>query len=243
MWLRYGHRCTLQSHDTLAEDLMHLSKTGKSALVVGLGIVAAGLAFWLLRPRVPTATVAPGETLVEIATRHKISVADLVAWNRLSDGPLEPGRRLVLASPEGAAVGAATGAGGAPPFARPSPERCLQGPSLDQDFPVPGEDPGGEEMAMQGSQGLDMEQVQTAMGSFLPKLFVCVPSGVKPNGTIDLLIQVGCDGIVKSVSIEDDDGLDPRLVGCVKESLAYVDFPAHDMPDGFEFQYPMVFRW
>jgi hypothetical protein len=36
--------------------------------------------------------------------------------------------------------------------------------------------------------------------------------------------------------------MDADLVACVKDTLRYTGFPAHDMPDGFSFGYPMRFE-
>ncbi len=210
--------------------------------ILGVGVAAAAALFWLRRPQTPTHTVTDGETLVDIASAHGVSVDKLIAWNNLANEPLAAGTELFLAHPdqprvERSVVGAATGVGKELPFSKPRAERCLAGPSFAD---LADED---SEPAMAASMGLGLDQVQGSMNSFLPKLFICVPSGYEPNGTIDLAITVGCDGVVKTVEVEDDDGLDDRLVGCVQDALGFVDFPAHDMPDGFLFQYPMVFTW
>ena len=188
-----------------------MNKKNLATIVVflGAGMAAVGGLLWLQQTRVPTHTVAQGETLVEIAARYGVSVSNLVAWNTLGSDPLQPGQHIVLAAREKTdrpMTGAATGVGAMKPFPKPQPERCLGGPTL-TDLPEDDED-----LAMAANQGLDEEQVQVSMGSFTPRLFVCVPSGYKPNGTIDLAITVGCDGIVRNVDVEDDTGHDTRPV-------------------------------
>ena len=48
-------------------------------------------------------------------------------------------------------------------------------------------------------------------------------------------------GGLAQVRVQDDGGLDASLVTCVSDTLRYAPFPAHDLPDGETFGYPMVF--
>ena len=60
-------------------------------------------------------------------------------------------------------------------------------------------------------------------------------------GTLGLSITVACTGRVATVRVTDDGGLDASLVSCITDTLRYAPFPAHDLPDGETFGYPMVF--
>jgi len=40
--------------------------------------------------------VRPGDTLLEIANRYEVTVADLRRWNRLSGDLIKPGQILVI---------------------------------------------------------------------------------------------------------------------------------------------------
>jgi len=78
------------------------------------------------------------------------------------------------------------------------------------------------------------------MNAFLPTLQRCI-TDEWPSGTLNLSITVACTGRVAGVRVQDDGGLDTTLVSCVADTLRYAPFPAHDLPDGETFGYPMVF--
>jgi hypothetical protein len=111
----------------------------------------------------------------------------------------------------------------------PPAKRCLAGPS---------EVEGDEGMA--ASAGLDYDSVASSMRSFVPNTLRCVPEG-GIAGTVSLSITAGCDGRVASVAVNDPGGLPSDVVDCVKDTLRYAEFPAHDMPDGYAFEYPLTF--
>lgn len=123
---------------------------------------------------------------------------------------------------------ALSGAVSAPRLSMPREAPCLAAPSDVGD---------GEEMAMAASAGLDMEQVQGTMRGFLPKALDCFRDA--PSGTLSVELNVACSGRVTSAQVLDDGGLDDSVARCVTERLAYAPFPAHDMPDGFSFEYPI----
>lgn len=66
-------------------------------------------------PAAATHRVRKGESLYQIARRHKVTVADLQRWNHLAGTGLKPGQRLLLGA-KPAAVPAST-----PPATRPQP--------------------------------------------------------------------------------------------------------------------------
>ncbi len=42
------------------------------------------------------------------------------------------------------------------------------------------------------------------------------------------------------VVVLDGDGVDASELECMRTTLGFVGLPAHDMPDGMTFQYPVV---
>lgn len=204
--------------------------------------------------------VARGDTLWGIAREHGVEVAELRAWNGLEGDNLEVGQELRIYTEGGpeatptaagsprrgrrggrgtAGVGSAPAADQGSPTAGlslPAEQACLAGP----DAASLGE---GEEPEMSASAGLSPSQVRGAMSAFVHHTLRCVPEGTQPAGTVDLHITVACTGRVAQVAVLDDGGMPEELVGCVQEVLAYAPFPAHDLPDGETFQYPLTFSW
>tara|TARA_B100000530_G_scaffold330591_1_gene274162 strand:- start:204 stop:842 length:639 start_codon:yes stop_codon:yes gene_type:complete len=183
-------------------------------------------------------TVVRGDTLTRIAQAHGVSVDQLQAWNGLDGDRIDVGQVLTIRS-------------GAPPTAatapvtkrtRPSPSAagsrrlpalkpCLKGPSLsDLDEDVPD---------VLSSAGLSMAQVRAPMREALAGLGDCL-SGAWPDTVVDLSITVACSGRVSGVQVLDGGGLDAGTLACFQDGLRYVGFPAHDMPDGFQFRYPVT---
>jgi hypothetical protein len=115
------------------------------------------------------------------------------------------------------------------PLHLPSAKKCLPPPS-----DVEGEDD------MASNVGLDYDSVSSSMRSFVPNTLRCVPAG-GVAGTVTMSITAGCDGRVASVAVTDPGGLDQGLVECVKDTMRFAEFPAHDLPDGYEFEYPLTF--
>jgi hypothetical protein len=89
------------------------------------------------------------------------------------------------------------------------------------------------------SEGLDEGQIRGAMDAFLPNALRCVPEGFATGGTIETRITVGCDGLVDTVEVLDGGAFPPEMVACVKETIGFTPFPAHDQPDGMVFDYPV----
>jgi murein DD-endopeptidase MepM/ murein hydrolase activator NlpD len=210
----------------------------------------------LFTPEPPTHTVVRGDTLSRIAKDQGCTVDELRQWNGISgdlievgqvlivgapgtEAPPEPeakpksGRRSRAARPAKTTLKPEASAGSAAPSLNMPPAKpCLAGPSVaDED---------GMEAGFAASRGLDGGEVRAALRAFEPNLLRCLTPGESAAGTMELELRVGCDGRVAAVDLVDDDGLPDPLVSCARETLRYVPFPAHDMPDGFTFGYPLT---
>lgn len=201
----------------------------------------------LLEPEHPTITVVKGDTLSKLARTHGVTVAQLKEWNGLRSDTIEIGQVLVLKldaapaappkaspAPKRRAKGATLRAADAPPtgpaaLTMPAPKPCLAEPT----------DVEGDE-GMVASAGLSLDDVRSSMNAFIQHAARCLPEG-GAEGVLTLDITVGCDGRVSGLSVADDGGLPGPLAACVVETLGYTPFPAHDLPDGFTFTFPLRF--
>ena len=199
-------------------------------------------------------TVVRGNTLGKLAKTHGVTVEQLQDWNDLDSDRIEVGQVLVVGKggdpitqapkpvvkaskprkkrSKGGAVKASTVTSTASSLVMPPAKECLRGPT--------DADAQGTEAGFASSQGLSHGQVKAAMDKALLGLGACV-SGGWPVGRAELEITAGCDGRVSSVRIVGDGGLESGLLGCIQERLGYAEFPAHDLPDGETFGYPLVF--
>lgn len=116
----------------------------------------------------------------------------------------------------------------APKLSKPAAKACLGGPS--------GAGLGDNDVVM--SQGLSIDQVRRATSSFVKNTLSCIPSDAG-SGSLTTEITVGCDGRVTDVSVVESGDLSDASVQCIVDTLYYAPFPAHDMPDGFTFGFPM----
>jgi len=217
------------------------------ALLLGAGLVLGVL--WLNRGLQPfDYVVVRGDTLGRIATAHGVSVDQLMSWNGLEGDLIQVGQVLwihaagdttlaaVGSQPTARSVRSTPGSAAAGTRTLPPARPCL--PPPDPDALIDGDEP-----AYLASLGLSQAQVEAAMAVAVSDLYGCVPSGEQPSGVLGLSIDVACSGQVSAVRVLDDDGLASALVDCVTDSLRYTAFPAHDLPDGFGFHYPVSFRW
>jgi len=117
-----------------------------------------------------------------------------------------------------------------PALTLPAPQECVQ--ALFADDP---------EFAV--FEGLSIDQIRDSVDAFIPSLHDCVPAGARLDGAMELEIVVACDGRVDSVSVENAARMPESVIACVEDSMRYASFPAHDMPDGVLFLYPMHFRF
>ncbi|MEL6343996.1 MAG: LysM peptidoglycan-binding domain-containing protein [Myxococcota bacterium] len=206
-------------------------------------------------------TVVRGDTLSKIARAYDVTVPDLKAANGLRSDLIEIGQVLIIPTqdtPPAAAVadttprrrsgsrrstgqpassdGGGGGGGGAPlaGLSMPKEKACLKGPSLD--------DLSDDEPEMMASAGLSYAQVKGAMDVYLNRLSRCAQAeDAWPQGNAQLEIVVACSGRVRDVRVSSNQGLSDSMVGCARDLVRYTAFPAHDMPDGYAFSYPLTF--
>ena len=187
-------------------------------------------------------TVKRGDTLGRIAKSHGVTVAELKSWNGISGDLIEVGQRIEIRTRPGPPVepsqkitskrkrkpASTTQTKG---LRLPAKKRCLDGPSFD--------DLSEDEPDIQSSMGLSHSDIQSPMAKFLPTLSRCF-EGAWPEGRVLFEMTAGCNGRVSKVSVLDAGGLESQTVECMRTTLLYVPFPAHDMSDGMTFQYPVV---
>ncbi len=234
-------------------------KLPRATWMLPVSLSACGLGFWLWYspgPRALHYSVVKGDTLWKIASAHGVTVRQIKEWNDL-DGDLIQVGQVLLIREDSAAGRAGTGSGEGrrrpvsvasrdvvpvesglrafAPLEMPPEQPCIPPPKL--------EDLGdtGEEPEYMSSRGLPPDVIRSRMNSFLPELWRCVPQGMIPTGRVSLELTVACTGRVDIVEVMDSRGLDGALVSCVADTLHYVAFPPHDMPDGYVFMYPIYF--
>jgi hypothetical protein len=78
------------------------------------------------------------------------------------------------------------------------------------------------------------------MGGFINHVVPCI-GGESPTQTLLLEITVACSGVVDGVEVLEQGDWPAEVASCVAETLSYAEFPAHDLPDGESFQYPLKF--
>jgi hypothetical protein len=208
------------------------------------------LALWLsCQPKPLEYSVVRGDTLSRIARAHGVTVEELRAWNGLEGDLIEvdqvlliyleeapdpapevarssPGKKTRRASPGGR--GPETEASGG--LSMPSPEACV---AFDAD-------PGEEGMVAPG--GLERHQVKPPLDRVLPYALEC-PRDDADSLRVVFELTVGCDGVVDRVVVDQHGGASDAWLDCASEVLRHADFPAHDMPDGMTFSYPVTVSW
>ena len=122
----------------------------------------------------------------------------------------------------------------APNLRRPTAKRCLAGPNA-ADL--------NSDDGYLASEGLSIDQIRTAMNGFVRQTMACFPKGTRGNFTFSTEITVGCDGRVSDVWVASDGGLPGAVSQCIEQTLGYASFPAHALPDGMTFQYPIQYRY
>ncbi|MCO4769678.1 MAG: LysM peptidoglycan-binding domain-containing protein [Deltaproteobacteria bacterium] len=105
-----------------------------------------------------------------------------------------------------------------PSLHRPSPKTCLDATT--------GISEGGDN-AFGRSEGLTPQQVSAAVRGFQEQTLRCAEGKDQVTGEIDLEIVVGCDGRVKSVTVNDDGVMEGDFAACVADVMRYAPFPAH----------------
>lgn len=211
-------------------------------------------------PEPEIVVVVRGDTLGKLAKTHHVTVADLKRWNGLDSDLIEVGQELklfregeetpVAAGPKPASSGkrrrrSTPGAADEDPLADEGEES--EGPQV-PNLPLPRAKaclagPNGAGLGDEGavaSEGLSYDQAQRAMSSFLPKVGTClVDLDPRPDQALDLAIHVGCDGRVKSVGIRNRGDWPQAHADCLVRAIERAPFPAHALPDGDTFHYPL----
>ena len=91
--------------------------------------------------------------------------------------------------------------------------------------------------------GLTAGQVQMTMTPFIRYTTRCIPRGSTGRAQITTSLTVGCNGRVISATVIDSGGLPPAVTQCIAATLKSAPFPAHDMPAGYVFQYPIHYSF
>lgn len=121
-----------------------------------------------------------------------------------------------------------------PKLAKPAPKRCLSGPT-EADLK------GDNSIAM--ARGLTASQVRTGMSRVTRYTLQCFPSGTRGAHTVTVEVTAGCDGTVKDVWLANSGGLPSPITSCITQTIYAASFPAHALPDGALFQYPIQYRF
>jgi len=216
----------------------------RCVLFVAVVLALNGCEGFFSEPRIDY-TVVRGDTLGRIAKEQGVTVDQLREWNGISGDLIEVGQVIAIHTKESVATVESTkpsqrraakqrtrtAAPSSKGLSMPPKRKCLAGPSLD----ALSED----EPDIQASQGLSVDQVRGPLAAFLPKLGRCF-EGAWPTATVDFEITAGCNGRVSQVLVLDGDGVDFGELECMRTTLMYVGLPAHDMPDGMTFRYPVT---
>ncbi|MDP6934693.1 MAG: hypothetical protein QGG40_17360 [Myxococcota bacterium] len=141
-------------------------------------------------------------------------------------GSLQYTGQLAGYTPTGRAAGSPADA-----IPMPRPEACLE---------VFGEPEEGEMIA---AVGLDYLEVKQSLDGVLQHALYCRPDEGTKSLNMVFDINVGCDGVVQGVYVDEDDGASERYTACVASVLERADFPGHDMPDGMDVIYPVNVNW
>lgn len=229
----------------------------------GIAAVATGVidpsVLMSTEPTPVTHTVVRGDTLSKLAQAHGATVTELQQWNGLKSDRIDVGQVLVVGWSQGSApaIGttdppdkrarkrsnrkrAPTSSSGKPSSGKPSSSTELRLPPKQACLAAPSIDGIGDEPDFAASAGLSYSQTKQAMDAFLPQIQRCI-EGEFPQGRVELSITVACSGRVDRTTVTDAGGLSAELTRCITDTLRYAPFPAHDLPDGETFTYPMTF--
>ena len=196
--------------------------------------------------------VVRGDTLFKIANAQGVTVDDLRTWNGLDGDLIEvdqvlmiwpPGARDVEAvakktrktrhAPVSGSLSGTTDSEEAIQLVMPVGKDCLAGPSLD--------DLDSDE-AMAASEGLSHQDIRSSMNAFIDHTLPCLSdAGITPSETLLMEIAVGCNGQVNEVRVLEHGDWPSEVAECVTEVIGYTPFPAHDLPDGEVFTFPLQF--
>jgi hypothetical protein len=116
---------------------------------------------------------------------------------------------------------------------------AVSGPHLPPEKPCLAAPTDAAEDEMAASAGLDPDAVRAVMRTAVQGTLHCFEGS--PSVTLMLAINVACTGRVSKVEVEEDGGASAEVQQCVQNSLRYAAFPAHALPDGDTFEYPLSY--
>jgi hypothetical protein len=120
----------------------------------------------------------------------------------------------------------------APHLTKPIPKQCLKGPSATV-----------SESGSVTSGGLSVGQINAAMAQIGRYTVKCFPSGTRGTYSVQVEITAGCNGQVSNVFLVDAGVVPSNVTSCLEKTLGYASFPAHSIPGGVTFKYPMKFSF
>lgn len=186
-------------------------------------------------------TVMKGDSLARIAKRHEVSVEELRQWNTIDGNLIHPGQVLIIhrvdPSPP---VKTRRHRGKKEKAAQPIQKKL---PPLKACLPPPSVESLLADEGFRASNGLSMGQLRKSMNRILPDTLTCANGERLPTGTVLTEITVACSGRVNQIQVIESGPYSPEFTSCVQETLRYTSFPAHDMPDGYQFEYPLRFSF
>ncbi|MEQ1505985.1 MAG: LysM peptidoglycan-binding domain-containing protein [Myxococcota bacterium] len=119
-----------------------------------------------------------------------------------------------------------------PRLSKPAAKSCLRGPSASV-----------AESGVVTSGGLSVGQINAGMGQISKHTVRCFPGGTEGSYAVIVELTVGCNGQVSNVFLVNGGVVPTRVTSCIQQTLSYASFPAHSIPNGFTFQYPMKFSF
>ena len=96
---------------------------------------------------------------------------------------------------------------------------------------------------MDAGAGLSNGAIKSSIGRVLGTTRRCMPSGTKGRFQVIVELKVGCDGRVKNAYTINGGGAPGAVTDCIERVLSHASFPAHDLPDGQSFQYPINYNF
>ncbi|MCA9568943.1 MAG: LysM peptidoglycan-binding domain-containing protein [Myxococcales bacterium] len=171
-----------------------------------------------------------GDTRASVARKWGVTEEELEAWNPGFE-ELEPGTVVLLHVPAGTEPLAPEPVSSAGKKASPRPRsnsrtRCKT---------ITG---AGDMVA---AKGLSQSQIKGALRRRMSRMNRCLPSGLHGEYEMIVEVTVACDGRVTNTYTISAGALSATTARCVENVFRYTRFPAHDMPDGMSFQYPLTF--
>lgn len=199
----------------------------------------------------PTHTVVQGDTLSKLAQSYNCSVNELRSWNNIDGDLIEVGQVLIVGTEKAApsknkAKRSSKSTGPRLPHRvinvadiksprkrdnprpmKPKPKACL----ILKDAQL-------SDQQMIGSRGLSENQIKGSIEQFFPQLEDCLMA-LQQSGSLRLEFTIGCDGLVDKVEALESN-IDAGSEKCITERFLYTSFPAHGLPKGEVFEYPLM---